>query len=332
MVTQVAPNLYCISVPLPGNPLKNLNAYLIQGQRNLLVDTGFRQEECRTALLAGLAALKVDMARTDIFLTHLHSDHAGLAPELLTPTSRIFIGETDRKGLPSPMNDIGEGWRKFDQLMIPNGFPPELLQELTGTNPARTLAPIPCDRYEGVRDGDTFDYGGYCFQALDTPGHTPGHMVLWEPAYGILLLGDHVLFDITPNITIWPSYRNPLGGYLRSLERVRSLPVVLPLPGHRRVQKSFTERVDEIISHHRRRCGEALTVLRSTPGLTPYDLTARMTWQIRCRGWEDFPVPQKWFAVGEAMAHLEYLMDLGQVQRAWDGSYWRYHAARGEKG
>lgn len=40
-----------------------------------------------------------------------------------------------------------------------------------------------------------------------------------------------------------------------------------------------------------------------------------MTWDIRCRGWEDFPTPQKWFAVGEALAHLEYLMDRGQVGR-----------------
>ncbi len=49
---------------------------------------------------AGLAELGVDMANTDIFLTHLHSDHAGLAPELLRPTSRLFIGDVDRQRLP----------------------------------------------------------------------------------------------------------------------------------------------------------------------------------------------------------------------------------------
>ena len=199
MVTQVAPNLYRIPVPLPGNPLKNLNAYLIRGPRNLLVDTGFRQEECRTALKAGLAELGVDMANTDIFLTHLHSDHAGLAPELLRPTSRLFIGDVDRQRLPGqiPSTDNAR-WGEFDALMAAQGFPLELLNQLTHTNPARVLAPLPCDRYEGVFDGDTFDYGGYHFQALDTPGHTPGHMVLWEEHHGILLLGDHILFDITP--------------------------------------------------------------------------------------------------------------------------------------
>ena len=99
MVTQVAPNLYRIPVPLPGNPLRNLNAYLIRGDRNLLVDTGFRQEECRTALKAGLAELGVDMADTDIFLTHLHSDHSPVrrrrrppAPAGTNPPQRRPLG------------------------------------------------------------------------------------------------------------------------------------------------------------------------------------------------------------------------------------------------
>ena len=51
-----------------------------------------------------------------------------------------------------------------------------------------------------------------------------------------------------------------------------------------------------------------------------------MTWSIRCKGWDDFPVPQKWFAVGEAVAHLEYLMDLGKVRRTWVEPCWRYEA------
>lgn len=322
MVTQVAERLFRIPVPLPGNPLKNLNAYLIQGPRNLLVDTGFRQAECRQALLAGLAELQVSLADTDLFLTHLHSDHAGLAPELLSPTSRIFISATDRVRLPGPA--CTTQWADFDALSLAAGFPAPLLKELETSNPARAPEPPPCDRYEPVSDGDQFHYGGYTFHALSTPGHTPGHMVLWEPDTGLLLLGDHVLFDITPNITTWPGYANPLGDYLHSLAQVRQLPVQLPLPAHRTVQKGFRTRIDEIIAHHHRRCSEALTVLSATPDLTAYDLTAQMTWQIRCRGWADFPVPQKWFAVGEASAHLEYLMAQGKVTRHLDGGLWRY--------
>lgn len=95
MVTKIASGLYAIAVPLPNNPLKNLNAYVVTGSRNLLIDTGFRQKECRDALLSGLQELGISMEHTDIFLTHLHSDHTGLAPEIRGKDTKIFIGEKD---------------------------------------------------------------------------------------------------------------------------------------------------------------------------------------------------------------------------------------------
>ena len=44
-------------------------------------------------------------------------------------------------------------------------------------------------------------------------------------------------------------------------------------------------------------------------------LAGHMTWKIRASSWEDFPVAQKWFAVGECMSHLERLMALGQIRK-----------------
>ena len=75
------------------------NSYLFLGERNLLVDTGFRTEDCRTAMETQLRELHVDMDRTDIFLTHQHSDHAGLAVDLLHPGCRILVGEVDGTAL-----------------------------------------------------------------------------------------------------------------------------------------------------------------------------------------------------------------------------------------
>ena len=50
-------------------------------------------------------------------------------------------------------------------------------------------------------------------------------------------------------------------------------------------------------------------------GLTAYQVASRMTWDIKADSWEAFPLNQKWFATGEALAHLEYLMEAGQVAR-----------------
>lgn len=84
-IREVLPGVFRIPVPLEGNPLKELNSYLFLGSReagtrNLLVDTGFRTEGCKKALLEGLAQLGVSMEDTDILLTHLHADHSGNAP------------------------------------------------------------------------------------------------------------------------------------------------------------------------------------------------------------------------------------------------------------
>ena len=57
MVSQLSDNLYTIPVPLPGNPLRELNSYFLRGQeRDLLIDTGFRRPECRAALEAAKRA------------------------------------------------------------------------------------------------------------------------------------------------------------------------------------------------------------------------------------------------------------------------------------
>ena len=136
-----------------------------------------------------------------------------------------------------------------------------------------------------MADGDRFSYGGYTFQAILTPRPHPGAhgAVGGGPRYPAP--GDHVLFDITPNITVWPSYANPLGGYLDSLALVRRLPVRLPCPPTGQCRLGSGSGLTRSPPTTAAAAGEVLTVLSATPGLTAYDLTARMTWDIRCRGW-----------------------------------------------
>jgi hypothetical protein len=66
--------------------------------------------------------------------------------------------------------------------------------------------------------------------------------------------------------------------------------------------------------HHEIRTEEVATILRRG-SRTAYQVASEMTWDIDCESWEDFPLPQKWFAGGEAMAHLRYLQGLGRVVR-----------------
>lgn len=59
--------------------------------------------------------------------------------------------------------------------------------------------------------------------------------------------------------------------------------------------------------------------------MTTYDIAGRMTWDIKAKNWTEFPIIQKWFAVGEALSHLDYLCSQGRVERATEQGVHRYY-------
>ncbi len=324
MYTHIEDNIYTIPVPLPNNPLRQLNSYVIKGEgRNLVIDTGFKLEECRKALCDGLEELGVDMNCTDIFLTHLHSDHSGLAAELATQSSKIYISRADGELLTLSLTQgLGrvEEYRSY-------GFSEKELENFW-ENPSMKYRQESPFSFTYVADGDVLTYGGRRLEVIFTPGHTPGHVCLYDRANKVMFLGDHVLFNITPNITTWPFFEDPLGHYVHSLMDISIYDVRLPLPAHRGVNGTMAERIGTIIEHHGARIREMLDILTERPGLTPYDLSGMMTWRVhgKTNSWADFPLNQKWFAVGETAAHLDYLLKRGRVRREFDGRCWHYSA------
>lgn len=322
MAERIAQDLWRLDIPLTGNPLKNLNSYLITGERSLLIDTGFRWDSCREAMERQLAEIGVDRDGLDIFLTHLHSDHTGLAPTLVRPGCRIYISAVDGRRMVDYGNE--QAWRAMHEEYVREGFSRQEMAVLWDSNPAQNAGPEPYDSYVYLRDGDTLVYGSHRLRCILTPGHTPGHLCLYEPEQKWLFSGDHVLFHITPNICRWRGVENSLRDYLESLQKVRELPVDLLLPAHREETGDLAARVDQLTAHHARRVENAVETLRREPGLTAYEIAGRMAWSIRCRDWADFPLTQKFFAVGETMAHLDYLTARGQAVRRWDGTRYRY--------
>lgn len=315
MITQIRENLYSIPVALPNNPLKWLNAYFVAGNgngRNLLVDTGFNNPKCLSALTEALEELGARPENTDVFLTHLHSDHTGNAAALETMGCRIIMGERDYKLL------VSEDWSAIRTRALNEGMSREMLRTIFDCNPATIYAP---DSFSAstVSGGDVLKYGGYEFECVCTPGHTPGHMCLYDRGKKLLLSGDHVLFDISPNITCWVGAPDSLGDYLESLRMVEALEVETVLPGHRNCGSvTLRERMQQLLAHHERRLGELERIIQAQPGLNAYELTGLLRWRIHAKSWDDFPPAQKWFAMGEAMAHLDYLLARGRIGAGTD--------------
>lgn len=302
--------LYRIVVPLPNSPLKDLNSYVIKGDdRNLIIDTGFNRSVCYEAMQKGLAELEIDLSRTDFMLTHMHADHTGLVSRLASKTSEIFFSRVD-----SRVFDEDNSWQPLIDFAEINGFPADELQKALASHPGFKYSPETRPVFTLIDDGDVIECGGYRLQCIATPGHTQGHICLYEKDKKIFFSGDHILFDITPHIESWAYTTNSLADYMASLDKVYNLPVDLVLPGHRNFLGNLRDRIDELKIHHCERADEVMDVIRGKT-LNAYDIAAGMTWDIDCETWADFPIAQKWFATGEAIAHLRYLEGEGRIIR-----------------
>jgi len=326
-IEEVLPGIHRIEVPLPGNPLKAVNSYLIKGEgRYLLIDTGMNREECRSVLTSALRELGVDLERTDFFITHLHVDHLGLAGALATGSSRVYFNQIEARIENASPDEMSRNWRRYQAVFDSNGFPEDELKKAAARHPARLYSGREHISYSIVSEGDEIRIGDYSFRCLETPGHSPGHLCLYEAGKKILISGDHILDDITPNISFWPDMANPLQSYLSNLEKVGKLDVDLVLPGHRRLIKDHRRRIAELKAHHQERLGEALRALGEGEK-TAYQVAPLITWDIDLENWEEFPPPQKWFAFGETLIHLHYLEAEGRICRRKKGDLVRFSLA-----
>jgi glyoxylase-like metal-dependent hydrolase (beta-lactamase superfamily II) len=310
MIEEIATNLYKIEIPLPESPLKSLNSYLIKAQdRNLIIDTGMNREECLNAMMSGLRELGVEIRKTDFFITHLHSDHLGLVSSLATDSSTIYFNQPDADRIKAGI--FLEDLIKFARL---NGFPENELQTISYTHPGFKYRPKEDLDFYIVKEGDAISISGYVFRCVETPGHSKGHMCLYEPSKKILVAGDHLLNDITPNILLMSDEWNPLKIYLESLEKVYELDIELVLPGHRGIFRNCKERIRELKNHHEKRLEEIVSILVEGEK-SAFEIASQMSWDIVYDSWELFPVPQKWFAMGEAIAHLKRLEEKGLIRK-----------------
>jgi len=304
MIKEIMTGIFLLEIPLPGNPLRALNSYLIKGKdRNLLVDTGFNWPECREAQLKGMAELGIDWRDVDFFITHIHADHSGLVYDLADKKSRVYLSKPDADILKACMTDIY--WEEVNEFYRSHGFPvgknrdqaKSIHHYISGSDIDFTY----------TRDGYRIDAGMYHFVCIATPGHTPCHMCLYEPEHRFLISGDHILEGISSNITSWLGTGDSLGLYLESLDKVDKMDIDLILPGHRELIHDCRRRIAELKHHHERRLEEVRNILK-TGAMDAFNVAGRMHWDLSYSSWEEFPDFQKWFATGEAIAHLDHLV------------------------
>jgi glyoxylase-like metal-dependent hydrolase (beta-lactamase superfamily II) len=316
-VTEVLPGVHLLRLPLIGSPLRHTNGYLIHGDDGwTLVDCGWNLPDVLEALtgqLAEIGARLEDIRR--LVITHFHADHYGLAGTLVGLTqAKLLMHRLDWLYVEQELADFSATIARFDYWLRLNGAPPEMVTEeqRRAMDMHRRYTVIAPD--EQLEDGQRIVADGHEFQVVWTPGHTSGHICLWDAERKALLTGDHVLDPITPNVSLnREGQGNPLGEYLQSLRKVAELDADLVLPAHGEPFNGVARRVRELLAHHDEREAEVLEAV-SHGERTAYQVAADLPWTRRRRTLADLSLGQQRMALTETIAHLEELRARGQIR------------------
>lgn len=314
-IKEVYKDIYQATFPLTGNPLKSINIFTIKsGDYALIIDTGFNNPENRANMEELFERLNLNPLKTKLFLTHLHSDHVGLAKWLSDKgVGDIYISEKDGKMVENGINKEDFQWQNIIKNAHFQGLGPENLKiEDHPGYKNRPKEPFP---HTKIKPGWEISIGDYNFVAIDEEGHTPGMLGLYEKEHKILFCGDHILGKITPNITYWgDEFGDSLGIYLKNLKKIKDLDIKHLYSSHRFLVEDVNARIDELLDHHDRRLKDVLDIINKLEKANTTEITQQMQWDIKAKDWSSFPASQKWFAVAEAAAHLKHLVIQGRIK------------------
>ena len=312
MTVEIYPNVYKLEIPLPNNPLRALNSYIIKSEdKNLIIDTGFNRKECKDALLKGLKNLNISLKDSYLLITHLHSDHSGLAAALNQEGVKVYAGKIDGKMINQMTGE--KYWKRLEEYKIL--FDLEKDNISFDNHPGYKYCPKEPIEFVPLSEGDVLTIGNYHLEVVDIPGHTPGHIGLYEKEHKLFFGGDHILDSITPNISFWGFDEDILATYFKSLKKVYDYPIEYLFSSHRNIIRDHKQRIDELLEHHAKRLDEIKEIIKEDK-MTVRDIASKMHWDLKYDSWGEFPSPQKWFASGEAMSHLEHLVYIGEVEKS----------------
>jgi glyoxylase-like metal-dependent hydrolase (beta-lactamase superfamily II) len=316
---QIFPGLYQVPLTLSGFDPGSVNMYLIKTPGGLTaIDTGWDLPEALASLteqLQEIGASRQDI--NEIFLTHFHIDHLGMVPRLKKEqTVKVYLHAKDLEFLKVRYTGIDNYLPMTDQFLQTHGFP---VAELTPPEFQLPLPPemntiVPDVRLEG---GEILQAGDYRFRVINTPGHTPGHVALYEESKKFLVSGDMLLPTIATNAAFHVQHiEYPMQHYLASLRKLKELEVDTVLPGHEYVFNNPAARIDELLADHAKKAAIILDILSDGQAKNAYQVSQVLAVSRRTRQshWGQMNGWEKRFAVLQTVAHLKSLEYNKQVR------------------
>jgi len=318
----VAPGVLWIRMPLPF-ALDHINLWLLAEHDGwTLVDCGYGDTTTRALWEAHFAQTLGGRPITRIIATHFHPDHLGNAawlmarfgcPVLMTPAEFLTAHAVLEQRTAYSQADVCA-------LFAAHGMAPDLVAALAarGNNYRRGVPEVP-RRFESMLHGDDLIAGGSSWQVICGHGHSPEHASLHSAARGLLISGDMLLPRISTNVSTAPAEPDgdPLARFLDSIAASAALPPdTLVLPSHGLPFRGIALRVAQLQTHHADRLAELEAAVRAAA--SPVGASEILPVLFR----RELDLQQRFFAMGEAIAHLNHLWHRNRIERtvAADGA------------
>ncbi len=311
-IKEVATGVYWLRMSLPF-ALDHINLWLLKEEEGwTIVDTGISTRQTCEVWEQVVTDFFGNKPIIRVIVTHLHPDHIGLAGWL---TERyncpLWISKKEyelcAKIIEITSNPIPDSAINFYRLAGYNNSQIERYKNTFG-NFAKVVSALP-KSYKQLKDDESFVINQLQWQVVIGSGHSPEHVCLYCPELRVLISGDQVIPRITSNVSVFPiePAANPLADWLESCSRLKEkLPDdSLVLPSHQEPFYGLHHRLDELIDSHETAL-ERLQSYLQTPR-KPSDCITTMFGR-------EIGNSEMQFAIGETLAHLNYLMQKGMVE------------------
>jgi glyoxylase-like metal-dependent hydrolase (beta-lactamase superfamily II) len=306
---RVLPGVWRLRLPLPWPGIPHGNAWAIAaGDGIVLVDTGIHGPGSMAHLERALnmVNLRLESVRL-VVCTHAHSDHYGQVATIVERTGCELWMHPNHGHMSRAQLDPAAALEQRLEIGRQSGVPEEALRRYADqrqtdewgiagfVEPARELL-----------DGVVVDSDLGPWRVVETPGHAPSHICLYQPDRRLLVSGDHLL----GRISLFYEYGyspDPAGEFLQSLEKVEDLDARLCLPGHGR---TFTD-IRSHIHGNRELVAERVQRVLDAIGVEPLTVVEIVP---HVHGAVLTPVSAGWW-LSETLCYLQHLEMTGRAAR-----------------